>query len=41
MVGEAGAAVDRFFATTKPDLLTIAPQDFRIVVEAAIGCDRG
>jgi lipoate-protein ligase A len=41
VVGEAGAAVDRFFATTKPDLLTIVPQDLRTVVEAAISCDRG
>jgi lipoate-protein ligase A len=41
MVGEAGAAVDRFFAAAKPGLLTIAPGDFRTVVEAAISCDRG
>jgi lipoate-protein ligase A len=40
-IGEAGAAVDRFFVTTKPDLLTITPQDFRTVVEAAISADRG
>jgi lipoate-protein ligase A len=40
-IGEAGAAVDRFFATTKPDLLTIAPQDFRTVVDAAISADPG
>ena len=41
MIGDAGAAVDRFFAAAKPDLLTIAPRDFRTVVEAAISCDRG
>lgn len=41
MVGEAGAAVDRFFATSKPDLLTIAPADFRHVIETAIGKDAG
>jgi lipoate-protein ligase A len=41
MIGEAAAAVDQFFATAKPDLLTIAPQDFRTVVEAAIVRDRG
>lgn len=32
-VTEAGAAVDRFFAATRPDLLTIAPADFRQVIE--------
>jgi lipoate-protein ligase A len=36
---EAGAAVERFFATTKPDLLTIAPGDFRAVIEAAVNTD--
>lgn len=35
-VSEAGAAVDRFFATTKPDLLTMAPADFRMVIEQAL-----
>lgn len=39
MTQEAGAAVERFFATSKPDLLTIAPGDFRAVVEAAIKTD--
>ena len=41
MVGDAGAAVDRFFAATKPDLLTILPADFRTVVEAAARSDSG
>jgi lipoate-protein ligase A len=40
-VTEAGAAVDRFFAATKPDLLTIAPADFRKVVEAALATASG
>jgi lipoate-protein ligase A len=40
-VGEAGAVVDRFFSVSKLDLLTIAPSDFRTVVEGAIGSDRG
>ena len=40
-VGEAGAAVERFFAAHKPDLLTIAPADFKAVVEAAIALDTG
>ncbi len=35
-VADAGAAVDRFFMTTKPDLLTIAPADFRAVLEDAL-----
>ncbi|MGE0627083.1 MAG: biotin/lipoate A/B protein ligase family protein [Hyphomicrobiaceae bacterium] len=33
---EAGGAVDRFFAKTKPDLLSAAPADFRAVVEAVM-----
>jgi lipoate-protein ligase A len=33
---QAGAAVSAFFATHKPDLLTIAPDDFRRVVETAV-----
>jgi len=36
-VAEAGESVDQFFATQKPDLLTIKPADFRAAVEAAIG----
>jgi lipoate-protein ligase A len=36
LLGDAGPAVDRFFAATKPDLLTIAPADFRRVVEDAV-----
>jgi lipoate-protein ligase A len=40
-VGEAGAAVDRFFAKAKPGLLTIGAADFRSVVEAAIAKDGG
>jgi lipoate---protein ligase len=39
LVGEAGAAVERFFTTTKPGLLTIAAADFRTVIEAAIERD--
>lgn len=35
-VREAGAAVERFFAVTKPDLLTIAPAEFQLVIEAAV-----
>ncbi|MCL4766339.1 MAG: lipoate--protein ligase family protein [Hyphomicrobiaceae bacterium] len=35
-VNEAGAAVDQFFATRKPDLLTIAPADFRQVIEECL-----
>ena len=35
-VVDAGAAVDRFFAATKPDLLTIAPADFKAVIEDAL-----
>ena len=33
---EAGAAVEAFFARTKPDLLTIAPSDFKRVIEDAL-----
>lgn len=40
MVAEAGSAVDRFFATTKPDLLTIAPADFRRAIEEAVAKGR-
>jgi len=39
MIDEAGTAVERFFATTKPELLSIAPGDFRTVVEAAVKTD--
>jgi lipoate-protein ligase A len=39
MTQEVGAAIERFFATSKPDLLTIAPSDFRAVVEAALETD--
>lgn len=35
-VEEAGAVVDRFFASAEVGLLTITPQDFRAVVEAAL-----
>jgi lipoate---protein ligase len=35
-LADAGAAVDQFFATTKPDLLTIAPADFHRAVTDAI-----
>ena len=37
--GEVGMAVEGFFAKHQPDLLTIAPADFRRVVEAAIAAD--
>ncbi len=37
---EAGAAVERFFATTEVGLLTAAPADFRRVVEEAIASAR-
>lgn len=37
--GEAGAAVAAFFATHRPDLLTIAPDDFRAALETAIAGD--
>ena len=33
---QAGAAISEFFSTHKPDLLTIAPDDFRRVVEASV-----
>jgi len=36
VVAEAGAAVDRFFAASRPDLSTIAAAAFRAVVEAAV-----
>ena len=35
-VAEVGAAVDRYFAASRPDLLTIAPEDFRKVIEEAV-----
>ncbi len=35
-IEQAGVAVDDFFARTKPDLLTIAPADFKRVIEDAI-----
>ncbi len=35
-VTDAGAAVDRFFAATKPDMLSIAPADFRAAVTQAL-----
>jgi lipoate-protein ligase A len=36
LVGEVGASVDRYFAASRPDLLSIAPQDFRKVIEQAV-----
>lgn len=39
MTEEVGSAIERFFATAKPDMLTIAPGDFRAVVEAALKTD--
>ncbi len=35
-VRDAGAAVDSFFQTTKPNMLTIAPADFKSVIERAV-----
>jgi lipoate---protein ligase len=35
-VAEVGDAVDRYFAASRPDLLSIAPQDFRKVIEDAV-----
>lgn len=34
--GEIGLAVDRFFDTAGPDLLTIAPSDFKSAIETAV-----
>ncbi len=36
LVGDVGATVDAFFAASRPDLLTIAPADFRKVIEEAV-----
>ncbi len=36
-VGEAGASIDRFFSAAKPDMLTVAPADFRAVIVEALG----
>ena len=35
-VGEAGAAVERFFAHAKVGLLSVSPADFRAAIEAAL-----
>jgi lipoate-protein ligase A len=35
-VGEAGAAVERFFAQAQVGLLSVAPADFRAAIEAAL-----
>jgi lipoate-protein ligase A len=35
-VGIVGTAVERFFAKSKPELLTISPSAFRNVIEAAV-----
>jgi len=40
-VTDAGAAIERFFAESKVGLLTIAPADFRKVVEDAIASSAG
>jgi len=40
-VAEVGLAVDRYFAASKPDLLTIAPADFRTVIEQAVAVGGG
>jgi lipoate-protein ligase A len=39
-VADAGAAVDRFFATAQVGVLTVAPGDFRRTIEAAVGAAR-
>ncbi|KAB2850218.1 MAG: lipoate--protein ligase family protein [Hyphomicrobiaceae bacterium] len=36
-VAEIGEAVDRFFAARKPEMLSAAPADFRLALEAAAG----
>lgn len=35
-VSDAGAAVERFFAQAKVDLLSVSPTDFRAAIEAAV-----
>jgi len=40
-VTEAAAAVDSFFANAPVDMLTIAPADFRAVIEAALSAQAG
>ena len=35
-IGQAGAAVERFFAQAKVGLLSVSPADFRAAVEAAL-----
>lgn len=37
LVTDAGEAVTKFFAAANPEMLTIAPRDFRSVIETAIG----
>lgn len=39
-VADSSAAVDRFFQSRRPDLLTITPADFRLVLEQAIAAHR-
>ncbi len=36
-VNDAGAAIDRFFATAEVGMLSVSPADFRAAVEGAIG----
>ena len=36
-VSDIGATVDAFFAANKPDMLTMAPADFKTVLETAVG----
>lgn len=40
-VSEAGAAVDAFFAVQQPQMLSLAPADFRSAVEMALAADGG
>ncbi len=41
LLANVGTAVDQFFAANTPDLLTIAPADFKRVVVEAIAADAG
>ncbi len=39
LVAGTGVAIERFFADRKPDLLTIAPADFKTAIETAVASD--
>ena len=41
LIADVSAAVDLFFAERTPDLLTIAPADFRAAIGAAVATDNG